>query len=207
MITNLWDTAKWYSIHRIIIKEKQTHEENGDMRNLIAAALATFVLLTFGTITYASSYEHEVEASGVSFAWKVEGDTLHAKMSAKTKGWVAVGFNPSKKMKDANFILGYVKGGKGKVADHFGDKATGHVADKKKGGSEDVTLVSGTEEGGVTTIEFTMPMNSGDKTDGALSKDGDTILLLAYGPDRDSFKPRHKKRATLTINLGSGAKK
>ena len=177
------------------------------MRTLIVAALATFVLFTFTTITYAASYEHEVEAKGVNFAWKVEGDTLHAKMSAKTKGWVAVGFNPSKKMKDANFILGYVKDGKGIVVDHFGDKATGHVEDKKKGGSDDVTLVSGTEEGGVTTIEFTIPMNSGDKMDGTLSKDGDTVLLLAYGPDRDSFKPRHKARATLTVNLGSGAKK
>ena len=76
------------------------------------------VLLVFLTVctwgispAYSASYDHEVEAKGVSFSWKDDGDTLHGKMSAKTKGWVAVGFNPSSKMKDANYILGYVKDG------------------------------------------------------------------------------------------------
>jgi len=168
----------------------------------------TALLTCFGGMTaLANSYDHEVKAKNMTFAWKVDGDTLHAKMSAKTKGWVGVGFNPSNKMKDANFILGYVKDGKAEIADHFGTKATGHAADSKSGGSEDVTLVGGTEEGGMTTIEFTLPMNSGDKMDGALNADGDTMLLLAYGPDRDSMRPRHRYKKTMTVNLATGASK
>ena len=152
-------------------------------------------------------YDHEASAGDMTLSWKVDGDTLHAKMSGKTEGWIGVGFNPSKKMQDANFIIGYVKDGKAEIADHFGTRATAHDADSKKGGSDDLTLVSGTEEGGVTTIEFTIPMNSGDKMDGALVADGDTILLLAYGPDRDSLKPRHKYKKTMTVNLSTGASK
>jgi len=159
------------------------------------------------TAVIASAYDHEVTAKKMSFAWKIDGDTLHGKMSAKTKGWVAVGFNPSKKMKDANFIIAYVKGKKVSIADHFGNKATGHSADKKKGGTEDVMLVSGVEENGVTTIEFTIPLNSADKMDSPLSVDGDTNLLLAYGPDRDSFKARHKFRTSMSVNLSTGATK
>ncbi len=159
------------------------------------------------TSLFANSYDHEVSAGDMTFYWKVDGETLHAKMSAKTEGWLGVGFNPSKKMQDANFIIGYVKDGKVEIADHFGTRATAHDADSKEGGSDDVALVAGTEEGGVTTIEFTLPMNSGDKLDGALVADGDTILLLAYGPDRDSLKPRHKYKKTMTINLSSGATK
>ena len=173
---------------------------------MIALLTATFACFS-ATSLLAATYDHEVKAKDMTFAWKVDGDTLHAKMSAKTKGWVGVGFNPSKKMKDANFILGYVKDGKAKVADHFGTKATGHNADSKKGGSDDVTLVAGSEENGLTTIEFTMPMNSSDKMDSALTADGDTILLLAYGPDRDSLKPRHKFKKTMTVNLSTGASK
>ncbi len=168
-----------------------------------------FVMICFWGLTSAqgASYDHEVEAKGVTFAWKIDGDTLHGKVSAKTKGWVAVGFNPSQKMKDANYIIGYVKDGQAEVADHFGDKATGHKPDDELGGSSDVTLVGGTEDGGVTTIEFTMPLNSGDKYDSALTVDGDTVVLLAYGPDRDSLKPRHKSKISKTINLSTGAVK
>ena len=154
-----------------------------------------------------ASYDHEMEAGGVTFAWKVDGDTLHGKMSAKTKGWVAVGFNPTNKMKDGNYILGFVKDGKAEVADHFGNKNTGHSDDEGLGGSSDVTLVGGSEEGGNTTIEFSIPMDSGDQYDSALTADGDTVVVLAYGPDRDSFKPRHRKQAVKTVNLSTGAVK
>lgn len=171
------------------------------------AVLLVIVFVTSVTASAAVAYDHEVQAKNMSFAWKIDGDMLHGKMSAKTKGWVAVGFNPSKKMKDANFIIGYVKGGETKIADHFGDKATGHSADTKKGGSADAVLVGGSEENGMTTIEFTIPMDSSDKLDGTLAKDGDTVLLLGYGPDRDSFKARHKYRTSMTVNLSTGASK
>lgn len=176
------------------------------MNRIMLFALVSVVSLALTVISStAGTYDHEVKAKDMTFAWKIDGDTLYAKMVAKTKGWVGVGFNPSKKMKDANFILGYVKDGEAKIVDHFGTKATGHAADTKGGGSEDVTLVGGSEDSGLTTIEFSMPVNSGDKMDGSLSVDGDTILLLAYGPDKDSLRPRHKYKKTLTVNLSTGA--
>lgn len=174
------------------------------MYKTLAGLICGLIFICGAASVQSAEYEHELTAKGTTFAWKVDGDTLHAKMSAKTKGWVAVGFNPSKKMKDANYILGYVKDGEAKVVDHFGDKNTGHSSDEKLGGTSDVTLVGGSEDGGVTTIEFTIPMNSSDKYDGVLSKDGDTVVLLAYGPARDSFKPRHKGKAKKTVNLGTG---
>jgi len=177
------------------------------MKKTVAGVICGLFCMCGVVSVQGADYDHEVEAKGVTFAWKADGDTLHGKVSAKTKGWVAVGFNPVKKMEGANYIIGYVKDGEVTVADHFGDKATGHSPDEKLGGTSDVTVVGGSEEGKVTTIEFTIPMNSADKYDSVLSADGDTIVLLAYGPDRDSFKPRHKGRAMKTVNLGSGAVK
>lgn len=177
------------------------------MNRTMAVMMCGLIFLCGVVTVQGADYDHEIEQKGTTFAWKIDGDTLHAKVSAKTKGWVAVGFNPSKKMQDANFILGYVKDGEVTVVDHFGDKATSHSSDEELGGTSDVTVVGGSEEGGVTTIEFTIPMDSGDKYDSVLSKDGDTVVLFAYGPDRDSFKPRHKNRAEVTVNLGSGAVK
>jgi hypothetical protein len=155
-------------------------------------------------ISGAADYAHELTDKKMSFAWTVNGDSLAVKVSAETDGWVGIGFNPSKKMKDANFVLGYVKKGEAKIKDEYGDKGTGHKSDKKLGGTVDAVLVGGTEEGGVTTIEFTLPLKSGDKYDGALDVNGDTVVLLAYGAGRDSFKSKHKYRVSYKVNLGSG---
>jgi hypothetical protein len=153
---------------------------------------------------YGGEYEHQVKAKKMSFSWKVTGDILAVKISAPTRGWVGIGFNPSKKMKDANFILGYVKKGEAKIIDEFGTATTKHSSDKKLGGTPDVTLAGGKEEGGVTTIEFTLPLNSTDTYDSSLDVNGETLVLLAYGPDRDSFKTKHKYRVALKVNLASG---
>jgi hypothetical protein len=152
----------------------------------------------------AADYAHTVEAKDMKFSWTVDGGTLAAKISAETDGWVGVGFNPSKKMKDANYIIGYVKDGEVKIVDEFGTTATGHKSDDSLGGTADVTVVGGTEEGGVTTIEFTMPVTSGDVNDGTLDVNADTVVLLAYGAGRDSLKSKHKYRTSMTINLTTG---
>jgi len=173
----------------------------------LAKVLVGAGLLLCGTVMnlQAAQYDHEIKDKKMSFAWKIDGDRLAVKMTAQTESWVGVGFNPSKDMKDANFILGYVKDGETKIIDEFGDSETSHVADEKQGGSSDVVLVSGTEKDGTTTIEFTMPLKSADKNDGELNVTGDTVILLAYAGGRDSFKTKHSYRSTFKVNLTSGA--
>ncbi|WP_419175156.1 DOMON domain-containing protein [Desulfosediminicola sp.] len=170
--------------------------------NILIAGMSLAVI--FGSQAVAAEYDHTVEAKNISFSWKIDGDNLAGQVSAKTEGWVGVGFNPSAKMKDANYVLGYVKDGKVTIVDEFGVTATGHKADDKVGGTENVKVVGGTEEGGMTTIEFVIPLNSGDEKDGVIDPNADTLLLLAYGGGRDSFRAKHKYREVMTVNLGSG---
>ncbi len=155
----------------------------------------------------AAEYDHEVQDKKINFAWKVEGDKLAVKLTAETEGWVGIGFNPTKEMKGANFILGYVKGGVAKLDDDFGVAENSHKPDTKLNGTSDVTLVGGTETGGVTTIEFTLPLDSTDKNDTKIDVNGDTTVLLAYGGGRDSFLAKHAYRTALKINLSTGASK
>lgn len=163
------------------------------------------ILCASVTNTQATEYDHEVQDKKISFAWKVVGETLAVKMTAETEGWVGIGFNPVSEMKGANFILGYVKDGEVKLDDDYGTDANAHKSDTKLGGSSDVTLVGGTETGGMTTIEFTIPLESGDKNDTKIDVNGDTTVLLAYGTGRDSFLAKHKYRTALKVNLSSGA--
>ncbi|BHH84209.1 DOMON domain-containing protein [Desulforhopalus sp. 52FAK] len=176
-------------------------------RTFAATAAIFFALCTMVSVAQSTEYQHTLTENNITFAWSVEGDRLAVKLSAKTDSWVAVGFNPSKKMKDANIIIGYVKKGKVKISDEFGTATTQHKGDEKVGGVDHVTVVGGTEEGGVTTIEFTIPLNSGDEKDGVIDPAADTTVILAHGEGRDSFKTKHKVHATFTVNLSTGAKK
>ena len=169
--------------------------------------LVSLLVLASGLDVYAASYDHEIAAQKMTFSWKVDGSNLNVKLSAPTKGWVGIGFNPSKEMKDAKYVLGYVKDGKPILSDDFGTGDTKHEAVEDLGGKSDLSLVGGTEEGGVTTIEFTLPLVSKDTKGGTIDPAADTVVLLAYGPDQDSFKMKHKFRTKLTVNLTTGKNK
>lgn len=155
----------------------------------------------------AADYQHTLTVDQMSFSWKVNADSLNVRLSAPTTGWVAVGFNPTDMMKDANIIIGCVKEGKVELSDDFGSGPTMHMPDDKRGGANNVTLVGGNETGNTTTLEFSIPLNSGDANDGVINPAADTKVMLAYGPDRDSFKMKHQFAKTITVNLASGAQK
>ena len=174
------------------------------MKNFVKAMVGVGLLLC-GMVTalQAGQYDYEVKDKKISFAWKVEGDKLAVKLAAETEGWVGIGFNPSKEMKDADFIIAYVKDGETKIFEEFGDSESSHSPDKKNGSTTDVALVGGTESGGITTVEFTIPLKSTDKNR-AININGDTVVLLAYA-GRDSLKTKHTYRTALKVNLGTGA--
>jgi len=127
--------------------------------------ILTLITFLVHGVCLADGYDHKIEAGKLTFQWKTDAENIHIKLSAKTTGWVGVGFNPSKEMKDANIILGYVKKGKVKVTDHFGTTKRQHKADKKLGGKKDITNINGKEENGITEISFTIPLDSGDAKD------------------------------------------
>lgn len=140
----------------------------------------------------------------VNFFWRIDGDRLFVRLSAATTGWVGIGFNPQQRMKGANFILGMVDQGKVMVTDDFGTGTIKHKPDSSSGGNTDLMHVYGLEENGITEIGFSIPLDSGDPMDTALSPKGNTTILLAHGDGPDSFQARHAYRGTFTVNLSTG---
>jgi len=176
-------------------------------RTFAVTAAVFCALFMLVTVAQSSDYQHSLTFEKMTFDWSVNGDTLAVKLAAPTTSWVAIGFNPSKQMKDADIVIGYVKKGKVKISDEYGVAATRHKSDEKVGGADNVTVVGGSEENGVTTIEFTIPLNSGDDKDFAIDPNADTKLIWAYGEGRDSFRVGHKKQGTVMVNLASGEQK
>ena len=152
---------------------------------LLAAAVTAGA---FEQVLNAAGFQEVKAANGMVLQWKVEGERLHVILSGRTEGWVAVGFNPSDKMKDANFILGYVADGEVVLEDHYGTRKGRHAADTDLEGAENTELIGGFERDGVTQIEFAIPLDSGDEADRALVPGERYPVLLAYGKADDFGK-------------------
>ena len=156
---------------------------------------------------YAMEYAHQLKADDVVFAWSVDADQIHIKLSGETDGWVGIGFDPEEDMLAANILIGAVKGGKVRIEDHWGDKKRGHSSDEKLGGKNDVIDPAGTEADGVTTIFFSYPLKTGDEFDKPIALDKMVKVILAKGAGRDSFRARHVYRVLYEINLSTGESK
>ena len=171
-------------------------------------------LIGFSFFVYANGQKEEItikktengafllEASDISLEWMVEGDGLHITVTAPTTGWIAVGFKPSQIMKDANFIIGYVSEGEVYIEDHFGSGTFAHKPDTELGGTRDVTLKSGSEENGTTSLSFALPLSSGDEFDREITSGEEIKVLLAYGGDgEDNFTAKHRFRTSAQLTV------
>ena len=148
-------------------------------------------------------YAHTTEAAGVTFHWTNDAEYLYAALSAETTGWVAVGFDPENRMQGANYIYGYVTNGAAFVEDMFGTSPAGpgsHPADEDLGGGNDVVEYAGSEQGGVTVIEFKVPLDSGDEYDKPMVPGQTYRINLAMGA-ADDLNSYHAGRGTSEITL------
>ena len=142
----------------------------------------------------------ETSAAGINFSYRISGDSLHCYLIANTEGWIAVGFNPSVQMKDANFIIGYVEDDVVYIRDDWGTSSSQHQSDVSLGGADNVTVLGGSETGGITTIQFRIPLDSGDAYDRVLIAGNSYTIILAKGSG-DSFGSYHSTRGSTQINL------
>lgn len=172
-------------------------------KTILISFISTLFLLTSVSLVLAADYQHSIDLKKLQLSWSVEGDMLKVQVSGQTEGWVAVGFNATSQMKDANIIIGQVRRGRVKISDEFGSSRIGHKSDRRLKGKNNLKDTAGSEENGVTTIRFTIPLNSGDRYDGVIKPDGNSRVIVATGT-RDSFRLGHNFQATLDVNLSTG---
>jgi hypothetical protein len=135
-----------------------------------------------------------------SFSWVFKAETIEFTMRAPTTGWISLGFNPTRRMKDADYILAYVENGKIFISDEYRTGTTSHTSDLSLGGKESAKAISFVEEPRRTTITFSLPLNSGDQYDTVFREGEKCKVLAAYGTSKD-FSARHRKREATEITL------
>ena len=144
-------------------------------------------------------YRHTLNdpATGIAVNWQNDTTYLYAGLVSPGTGWVAIGFDPGLRMKDANIIIGAVKDGELLVQDHFGTAPTSHREDS----TSQIVQAAGTEDNGKTVIEFVIPLQSNDSSDKSLQPGQTVSVILAYHASSDSFSARHSTRTTTQITL------
>jgi PKD repeat protein len=132
--------------------------------------------------------------------WRSDGEYIYIGMKAKTSGWVALGIQPGSRMKDADMVFGFVKGGQATVYDLFSTGDFGpHPPDTELGGTADIAEYGGKEQDGYTIIEFKRDLNTGDDYDNPLSS-GVNKIIWAYGAS-DDLTLQHSTRGYGEIDL------
>lgn len=150
-----------------------------------------------------SGYSYRLAAGRMEIQWSVKGKNLHVRLKGKTSGWIAAGFNPTEGMKDANFIMGFVKDGKVELSNHYGVSKFIHKNAEDLGGKSYIMNPAGSLKDNETEISFEYPLSTGGKHDRPIDVNGDTILLLAMA--QTSFiSQQHMFRAKISVNLANG---
>ena len=143
----------------------------------------------------------EIAGDEINLQWNVSGSQdLEVIVSAPTTGWIAIGFDPTSQMKDANFVLCAVISGTATARDDFGVGSYTHSPDTVLGGADNVTVLGGSENAERTEVQFTIPLDSGDEYDRVLIPGNEYTVLLAHGGS-DDFGMKHTYRTSVQITL------
>lgn len=153
-----------------------------------------------------NEYPHDVSLGSGQFRllWDIQNDTIKMGMQAKVSGMVALGIDPVRRMNEADMIIGYRTGSEFQLHDAYSFGETGpHPDDVDEGGTYDIMEYMVTEIGGVTTIEFTRLLDTGDHLDKPIPADGKVKFIWATSSS-DSFVDYHSRRGTATIDMETG---
>ncbi|MDD4876577.1 MAG: DOMON domain-containing protein [Dehalococcoidales bacterium] len=132
--------------------------------------------------------------------WHSDENYIYIGIKGKSIGWVAIGFEPSDEMKDADIVFGLIKNGGTLVLDQFSTGVFGpHHPDIELGGTYDILEFGGKEENGTTIFEFKRALDTGDQYDKVINK-GIVKIIWAYGLS-DEINIKHAVRGDGEISI------
>ncbi|AMQ19149.1 hypothetical protein A0127_08220 [Thermococcus peptonophilus] len=147
-------------------------------------------------------YTVEKDLGEMSLHFRVENDILYVGISAETHGWVAIGFGGGPGMKNTDIVIAYVlPNGTVEISDSYSAGFSGpHNPDTFLGGYDDILSYSGREDENGTVVEFSRPLNTGDKYDYPIPTGKSFRVIWAYGPT-DDFQSMHIKAGHVYVTL------
>ncbi len=153
-------------------------------------------------------HRYHDELIGMVLHWQAVGDVMYIGMVASGTGWVGLNFMPDDGTIHGDTVIGYVDGDTQEtfLSDQVapGDAHFPHYDDRQHGGQRSFIAVGGRETDGVTTIEFSRALNTGEPTDAVFMNMG-LMTMISFHPTADDYVSYHSKwYNVVTINYISG---
>ncbi len=150
-------------------------------------------------LIYAGEYRnnlHDVD-TGMTLFWQNDASILYVGLISPGTGWIAAGFSNRTGKPGSNIIIGAVADGTVTIQDNYGLTRVLHLPDKLSS----VLAFGGSEIAGETTLEFVIPLASGDAQDTTLSPGQMIQVILAYQATSDGFTAEHTRYSMTSILL------
>jgi hypothetical protein len=150
-------------------------------------------------LIYANEYHNSLydPATGMSLFWQNDAANLYVGLVSPGTGWAGVGFSNRSGKPGSNIILGAVSNGTVTIQDNYGVTKELHLVDR----TSSLVAIGGSETSGETTLEFVIPLASGDSQDATLVPGQAVAVILAYQATKDSFTAEHTRYSQLQITL------
>jgi len=135
-------------------------------------------------------YANEQDLGRFRVFWSSTQDTIRIAMQADAQGWVAIGFQPGRRMLNADMVFGMMVDGEAVVVDQYSTGDFGpHSADVQQGGTDDILAFGGSRTDSTTTFEFERRLDTGDPLDHPLQRGVPIQIIWAYGSSDNPVAP------------------
>jgi hypothetical protein len=150
-------------------------------------------------LIYANEYRNSLYelTTGMSLFWQNDATNLYVGLVSPGTGWAGVGFSNRSGKPGSDIIIGAVSNGTVTIQDNYGVTKELHLVDR----ASSLLAIGGSETSGETTLEFVIPLASGDSQDVTLVLGQTVAVILAYQATKDSFTAEHTKYSQLQITL------
>ncbi|SDM44349.1 DOMON domain-containing protein [Halarsenatibacter silvermanii] len=146
-------------------------------------------------LVYENNYLSEIDME-VFWQFNEENETLNMRLESPSAGWIAIGFEPSTRMEDAQIIIGgFAENEDPAVEEHIGTAPTSHEQIE----TAYIEEYSGERQEEHTIIEFVVPLDEDSRYD--LTAGEEYEIILAYHDESDNFLQRHSQRTSTEIEF------
>ena len=145
-------------------------------------------------VVYTNHYISDID---MEFFWEFsqEEQELYMVLKSPGSGWLAIGFEPTNRMADANIVIAGFENENFLLEEHYGTDQTAH--DKI-----DETYIEksiGERNNEISRIEFVIPLGEDSRYE--LTKGEKHTIILSYHNNSDNFIQRHTQRTTIEVEL------
>ncbi len=147
----------------------------------------------------AEEYRGSAESNiGMDLYWNHDEENLYIGLTSPGEGWLAFGFEPTLRMRDASIIIAAFVDGEPEISieSHMGTAPTAHAETEEEHIGDFAGSIT---EDGTQMLEFAIPFSE-DFIAGV--EEGETYtIILAYHDSDTSFSARHTGRTTIEIEF------